>query len=74
MHLGTRYYRRRRAAINLVWHGIFRCVAYAQSARRKKLDDRGEKCTFIGYNEDSKACKLYNPVVVFGEEAWKLNE
>ncbi|GMI80809.1 ARABIDOPSIS THALIANA UDP-GLUCOSYL TRANSFERASE 85A1 [Hibiscus trionum] len=29
---------------------------------RKKLDDRGEKCIFIGYDERSKAYRLYNPL------------
>lgn len=40
------------------------CVAYAQvsKAKRKKLDDCGEKCIFMGYNEESKAYKLYNPL------------
>ncbi|KAF8378899.1 hypothetical protein HHK36_030248 [Tetracentron sinense] len=46
-------------------------------AKRKKLDDRGEKCIFIGYSEESKAYKLYNPLtnkvvvsrdVIFSEE------
>lgn len=65
---------------------IFGCVAYAQvpEAKRKKLDDRGEKCIFIEYSEVSKAYKLYNPLtnkvvvsrdVVFNEEeTWRWNE
>ena len=28
---------------------------------RKKLDDRSEKCIFIGYSNQSKAYKLYKP-------------
>jgi len=63
---------------------IFRCAAYAQvpEVKRKKLSDHGEKCIFIGYNEESKAYKFYNPLtkklvvsrdVVFNEEeAWNL--
>ncbi|KAF8369604.1 hypothetical protein HHK36_032373 [Tetracentron sinense] len=58
---------------------IFGCIAYAQvpEAKRKKLDDRGEKCIFIGYSEESKAYKFYNPLtnkvvvsrdVIFSEE------
>ncbi|XP_074342697.1 uncharacterized protein LOC141680342 [Apium graveolens] len=31
-------------------------------AIRSKLDDKSEKCIFIGYSERSKAYKLYNPV------------
>ncbi|RDY05840.1 hypothetical protein CR513_10270, partial [Mucuna pruriens] len=43
---------------------IFGCIAYAHvpDQLRKKLDDKGEKCIFIGYNTNSKAYKLYNPV------------
>ena len=58
---------------------IFGCIAYAHvpDAMRKKLDDRGEKCVFLGVSEVSKAYKLYNPLtkkivtsrdVVFDEE------
>jgi hypothetical protein len=67
---------------------IFGCVAYAQvpKAKRRKLDDRGEKCIFVGYSEESKAYKLYNPLtnkvmvsrdVVFSEEeswSWSNKE
>jgi len=47
---------------------------------RRKLDDRSQKCIFVGYSEESKAYRLYNPItkkyvisrdVVFKEEeAW----
>jgi hypothetical protein len=58
---------------------IFGCIAYAQvpEAKRRKLDDWGEKCIFVGYSEESKAYKLYNPLtnkvvvnrdVIFNEE------
>ena len=42
---------------------VFGCIAYAHVSNqlRKKLDDKGEKCIFIGYDTDSKAYKLYNP-------------
>jgi hypothetical protein len=41
---------------------IFGCAAYAQvlEAKRRKLDDQGEKCIFVCYSEESKAFKLYN--------------
>ncbi|XP_072061988.1 uncharacterized protein [Arachis hypogaea] len=41
---------------------VFGCIAYAHvpDQLRKKLDDKGEKCIFIGYSTDSKAYKLYN--------------
>ena len=29
---------------------------------RKKLDKKGKKCIFVGYSEDTKAYKLYDPV------------
>jgi hypothetical protein len=59
---------------------IFGCLAYSQvpESKRKKLDDRGEKCIFLGYSEESKAYKLYNPLtkksvvsrdVIFDEES-----
>jgi transposase InsO family protein len=65
---------------------VFGCVAYAQipEAKRKKLDDREEKCIFIGNSETSKAYKVYNSVtnkvvvsrdVIFSEnEAWTWPE
>jgi len=39
------------------------CVAYAHipDQLRRKLDSKGEKCIFIGYNEQSKAYRLYIP-------------
>uniref|UniRef100_A0A251UJX2 Putative ribonuclease H-like domain-containing protein n=1 Tax=Helianthus annuus TaxID=4232 RepID=A0A251UJX2_HELAN len=58
---------------------VFGCVAYAHVPKqhRGKLDDKVEKTIFIGYSENSKAYKLYNPItgktiisrdVVFDEE------
>eukprot|EP01018_Ginkgo_biloba_P027384 Gb_35302 [translate_table: standard] len=43
---------------------VFGCVAYAHVPKQKrtKWDDRGEKCIFIGYSDQSKAYKLYNPI------------
>ena len=61
---------------------VFGCVAYAHvlDQLRKKLDSKGEKCIFIGYSEESKAYRLYNPstkkfivsrdVQFIEEEAW----
>ena len=50
----------------------------------KKLDIKGERCIFVGYSEQSKAYKLYNPItkrtiisrdVKFLEDAeWIWNE
>lgn len=58
-----------------MWH-TYSC----QKEKRKKFDEKGEKCIFIGYSEQSKAYKLYNPItknviiskdVIFIEnEAW----
>ena len=43
---------------------VFRCVAYAHvpNELRKKIDKKGQKCIFVGYSEDTKAYKLYDPV------------
>ena len=43
---------------------IFGCVAYAHVPQemRIKLDERSEKCVFVGYNEESKEYRLYNLV------------
>ena len=42
----------------------FGCLAYAHvlDELRKKLDNKGQKCIFVGYSEDTKAYKLYDPV------------
>ncbi|KAA3479439.1 Retrovirus-related Pol polyprotein from transposon TNT 1-94 [Gossypium australe] len=42
---------------------IFGCIAYAHvpDVKRKKLDDKGEKCIFVSVSDNSKAYKLYNP-------------
>ena len=41
---------------------IFGCVAYAHipNQRRTKLDDKGEKCIFLGVSNQSKAYKQQN--------------
>ena len=43
---------------------MFGCVAYAHVSKekRKKLDEKGVKCIFIGYNLESKAYILYDPL------------
>ena len=43
---------------------MFRCVAYAHvpKEQRKKMDDKGVKCIFIGYSSESKAYRLYDPI------------
>ena len=64
---------------------VFGCIAYAHVPKeiRSKLDDKSEKSIFIGYDEQSKAYKLFNPItrkfiisrhVVFKEEeSWDDN-
>ena len=52
---------------------IFGCIAYAHVPKQlsKNLDDMSEKCIFLGYGEESKAYKLYNPMtqkVIIGKE------
>ncbi|CAL2257558.1 unnamed protein product [Prunus armeniaca] len=65
---------------------VFGCIAYAciPDEKRKKLDDKGERCVFLGISEVSKAYKLFNPVskkiiisqdVVFDEEkTWNWSD
>ena len=58
--------------------------AHVPDLNRGKLDDKSEKCIFIGYSEVTKAYKLYNPStrkviisrdVLFREDkAWEENE
>ena len=42
---------------------IFGCIAFAHipPEKRKKLDEKSLKCIFIGYLEQSKGFKLFNP-------------
>jgi hypothetical protein len=79
------------------WHGkrpavhhlrTFDCIVYVRNTKPhpKKLDDRGRKMIFIGYERGTKAYKAYDPItrkvtitwdVVFDEEAqwdWSNNE
>ncbi|GKV36989.1 hypothetical protein SLEP1_g45065 [Rubroshorea leprosula] len=43
---------------------IFGCIAYAHvpNQKRSKLDDKEEKCIFLGVSDQSKAYRLYNPI------------
>ncbi|WVZ85487.1 LOW QUALITY PROTEIN: hypothetical protein U9M48_032409 [Paspalum notatum var. saurae] len=60
---------------------VFGCIAYAHinSEKRQKLDDKSEKCIFIGYSEQTKGYRVYNPItkrlfvsrdVIFDENAF----
>lgn len=65
---------------------VFGCIAYAlvNSHARQKLDEKSQKCIFIGYCIASKAYRLYDPVtgsilikrdVIFDENAsWDFSE
>jgi hypothetical protein len=43
---------------------VFGCVSYAHvpDELRKKLDNKGQKIIFVGYSEDTKGYKLYDPI------------
>lgn len=43
---------------------VFPCIAYVHvpNPKRKKLDNKGEKCVLLGVSEESKAYRLYNPL------------
>lgn len=60
---------------------IFGCIAYAHAPDelRRKLDNKGDKCIFLGVSDCSKTYKLCNPStkkiiisrdVVFDEESF----
>ena len=65
---------------------FFGCIAYAHipDEKRKKLDDKAEKCVFVGVNETSKVSKLFNPltkkivtsrdVIFYEDNTWDWNE
>lgn len=66
--------------LNVDYFQIFGCITYAHipDAARKKLDDKGQKCIFLGSSDKSKAYRLFNPItkkifvsrdVIFNEEA-----
>ncbi|KAI3708032.1 hypothetical protein L2E82_37034 [Cichorium intybus] len=42
----------------------FGCIAYSHipEQKRSKLESKSEKAIFVGYSENSKAYKLYNPI------------
>jgi hypothetical protein len=56
-----------------VWHGrtpaihhlkIFGCIVYVRNTKPnlKKLEDRGRKMIFVGYEHGSKASRAYDPL------------
>ena len=66
---------------------VFGCIAYTTvKSSHHKLDEKSEKCIFVGYSLQSKAYRLYNPIsgkiiisrdVIFNEEAswnWSIKE
>ena len=42
---------------------VFGCIAYAliDESNEGKMDKKSEKCIFIGYGNESKGYRLYNP-------------
>jgi hypothetical protein len=50
--------------LNVAHLTTFGCIAFPHipSELRKKLNDRSEKCIFVGYSEISKAYRLYKPI------------
>jgi hypothetical protein len=43
----------------------FRCIVYVRNMMQhlKKLEDRGHKMIFVGYESSSKAYRAYNPIM-----------
>ena len=64
---------------------VFGSIAYGHvpAQQRTKLEDRSKKYVFIGYNEKTKAYRLFNPIIkkvimsrdvqVDEESEWKWN-
>jgi N6-adenosine-specific RNA methylase IME4 len=56
----------------------FGCIVYVwnTSPHLKKLEDRGHKMIFVGYESSSKAYRAYNPITkhVHGTRDMVLNE
>ena len=52
---------------------IFGCVPYAKvlEERRTKLENKSQKCIFIGYRENSSGYKLYYPIAK--KVVWSVN-
>ena len=48
---------------NVEYFRIFGCIAYVYvpNRGRGKLDERSQKCVFVGVSEESKAYQLYDP-------------
>ncbi|XP_049343909.1 uncharacterized protein LOC125808229 [Solanum verrucosum] len=44
---------------------VFGCIAFAHVPDQKstKLDDKANKCVFMGVSRESKAYKMYNPII-----------
>lgn len=44
---------------------VFGCIGFVHipDQRRRKLDDKSKKCVFLGVSEESKAWRLYDPMV-----------
>lgn len=52
-------------AINTIEHiQVFGCIGnvHVPVARRLKLDARSQRHVFIGYSEESKGYKMFNPL------------
>jgi hypothetical protein len=49
---------------NVVHLKYFGCVAYThvRDEVRNKLDNKGQKCMFVGHFEETKGYKLYDPI------------
>jgi hypothetical protein len=46
-------------------HRMFRCIMYVRNMmpHLKKLEDRGSKMIFVGYESGSKAYRAYDPIM-----------
>jgi hypothetical protein len=65
------------------WHGrkpavhhlkMFKCIVYVRNTTPllKKLEDRGRKMIFVGYESSSKAYRVYDPITKCAHVTWSL--
>ena len=54
---------------------VFSSIAYAKALeeRRTKLEDKSQKCIFLGYGDNASGYKLYNPITERNVWSWDVD-
>ena len=65
IHMITPYEKLYKQRLDLSHLKVFGSIAYVHIPveKRRKLDPKAEKCVFIGYAQDRKGYKCYNPSI-----------